>query len=145
MSRAMAESISQREFFGKDKMHHMAAWAVTKHDYDHAQDERLSLQDYMSHPIAFLSKMLGNTMHLHQALRQPGSCQFDNSIIKEINGHVDCKHWEVTPRVDVLKDTGILPSVWAVRHKCNLTTGEITKHKARLNLHRGKQEFGMNY
>jgi hypothetical protein len=29
MSRAMAESVSQREFFGKDKMHYMAAQAVT--------------------------------------------------------------------------------------------------------------------
>ncbi len=27
----------------------------------------------------------------------------------------------------------------------NLTTGAITKHKARLNLHGGKQEFGMTY
>jgi len=39
----------------------------------------------------------------------------------------------------------VLPSVWAVRRKRNLTTGEITKHKARLNLHGGKQEFGMTY
>ena len=69
MSRAMAESISQREFFGKDKMHYMAARAVTKHDYNHAQDAQLSLQDRMRHPIAFLSKMMGDIMHLHQALR----------------------------------------------------------------------------
>jgi hypothetical protein len=32
MSRAMAESVSQREFFGNDKMHYMAARAVTEHD-----------------------------------------------------------------------------------------------------------------
>jgi hypothetical protein len=37
MSQAMAESVSQREFFGKDKKHSMAACAVTKHDYDRAQ------------------------------------------------------------------------------------------------------------
>ncbi len=29
--------------------------------------------------------------------------------------------------------------------KCNLTTGEIVKHKARLNLHRSMQEYGVNY
>jgi hypothetical protein len=66
-------------------------------------------------------------------------------VIKEINGHVNCKHWEGTPQVDVPKDTNVLPSLRAVRHKRNLTTGEITKHKAGLNLHRGKQEFGMTY
>ena len=65
----MAESVSQRKFFGNDKMHYMAARAVTEHDYNRAQDEHLSLQDRMHHPIAFLSEMLGNTMHLHQALR----------------------------------------------------------------------------
>jgi hypothetical protein len=128
MSRAMAESISQREFFGNDKMHYMAAWAVTEHDHDRAHDEHLSLQDRMRHPIAFLSEMLGNVMHLHQALRQPGSHQFVDSVIKEINGHVDQKHWEVTPRADVPEDTDVLPSVWAVRRKRNLTTNEVTKH-----------------
>ncbi len=45
MSRAMVESVSQREFFDKDKMHYMAARAVTKHDYDHAHDLHLLLQD----------------------------------------------------------------------------------------------------
>jgi hypothetical protein len=43
----------------------------------------------MRHPIAFLSKMLGDVMHLHQALHQPDSRQFVDSVIKEINGHVD--------------------------------------------------------
>ena len=89
--------------------------------------------------------MIGDIMHLHQALRQPDSRQFVDSVIKEINDHVDCKHWEVTPQADVLEDTDVLPSVWAVRCKHNLTTGEITKHKACLNLHGRKQEFGMTY
>jgi hypothetical protein len=82
MSQAMANSVSQREFFGKDKMHYMAARAVTEHDYDHAHDEHLSLQDRMHHPIAFLSKMLGNTMHLHHALCQPDSCKFADLVVK---------------------------------------------------------------
>jgi hypothetical protein len=45
MSQAMAESVSQREFISKDKMHYMAACAVTKHDYDRAHNLHLSLQD----------------------------------------------------------------------------------------------------
>ncbi len=32
-----------------------------------------------------------------------------------------------------------------MQRKQDLTTGRGTKHKARLNLHGGKQEFGMNY
>ena len=45
MSQAMVESVSQREFFGKDKMHYMAAPAVIEHDYDFAHDLCLLLQD----------------------------------------------------------------------------------------------------
>jgi hypothetical protein len=89
--------------------------------------------------------MMGDVMHLHQALWHPNACQFVDLVIKEISGHVDCKHWVVTPRSEVPEDTNVLPSVWAVRRKCNLTTRKITKHKACLNLHGGKQEFGMTY
>jgi hypothetical protein len=32
-----------------------------------------------------------------------------------------------------------------MQRKQDLTTGKVTKHKARLNLHGGNQEFGMNY
>ena len=32
-----------------------------------------------------------------------------------------------------------------MRRKRNLTTNEITKYKSRLNLHGGKQVYGMNY
>jgi hypothetical protein len=65
MSRAMAESISQKDFYGKDRMHYMAAQAITSHDYDQAHNEHLALQDWMRHPIAFLAEMMGDIMHLH--------------------------------------------------------------------------------
>jgi hypothetical protein len=32
-----------------------------------------------------------------------------------------------------------------MQRKQDLTMGRVTKHKARLNLHSGKQEFGTNY
>ena len=39
----------------------------------------------------------------------------------------------------------IQQSVWAMRSKRNLTTGDVIKYKARLNLHRGMREYGVNY
>jgi hypothetical protein len=135
MSCAMAEFVSQQDFYGKGRMHYMAAQAITSHNYDQALNEHLALQDRMRHFIAFPAEMMGDIMHLHQALRQPDACQFVNSVIKEINGHADQKHWLVIPKEEVPKDTEIIPSVWALQCKCNLTTGAITKHKARLNLH----------
>jgi hypothetical protein len=145
MSRAMAESVSQKDLYGKGGMHYMAAQAITSRDYNQAHDKHLALQDRMRQPIAFLAGMMGDIMHLHQALWQPDACQFFNSVVKEINGHIDQKHWLVIPKEEVPEDTNIIHSVWALQGKCNLKTGAITKHKARLNLHGGKQKFGMTY
>jgi hypothetical protein len=118
MSCAMAESVSQKDFYGKGRMHYMAAQAITSHNYDQAHNEHLALQDRMRHPIAFLAEMMGDFMHLHQALWQPDACQFVNSVIKEINGHVNQKHWLVIPKEEVPEDTNIILSVWALQHKC---------------------------
>jgi hypothetical protein len=43
------------------------------------------------------------------------------------------------------KEALLVPSVWAMRRKRDLTTNKIIKHKARLNLHGGKQVYGVNY
>jgi hypothetical protein len=90
--------------------------------------------------------MMGDVMYLHQALRQPDSNEFIvESVIKEVNSHVDNNHWKLIPRTEVPEGTEVVPSVWAMQCKRDLTTGKVTKHKARLNLHGGKQEFGTNY
>ena len=39
----------------------------------------------------------------------------------------------------------MLPFVWAMCRKQNLATNKITKYKARLNTHSGKQNYGVNY
>jgi hypothetical protein len=48
-------------------------------------------------------------------------------------------------REDVPPDTDILPAIWTMHRKCNLRTNEIKGHKARLNIHGGKQVYGVNY
>jgi hypothetical protein len=65
MSRAMAESVSQQDFYGRDKMHYMASQAVYEHDYDCLHNSHLDLQDRMRRPIAFLAEMMGDIMYLH--------------------------------------------------------------------------------
>jgi hypothetical protein len=88
---------------------------------------------------------MGDVMYLHQALRQPDSKEFVEAVIKEVNGHVDNNHWKLIPHAEIPEGTEVVPSVWAMQRKRDLTTGKVTKHKARLNLHGGKQEFGTNY
>ena len=66
-------------------------------------------------------------------------------MVKEVNWHVDNKHWELFKQAEAPEDAQVVPSVWSMQRKRNLTTNKITKHKARLNLHGGKQVFGVNY
>ena len=112
---------------------------------DQEHTEHLSLQDRMRHPVAFLAEMCGDVMYFAQAIRQPDGKQFVEAIVKEVNGHVDNQNWRLIKRSEVPEGEPIQQSVWAMRRKRNLTTGEIVKHKARLNLHGGMQEYGVNY
>ena len=147
VSKAMAESIAQKDFYGKSQMHYMAAQSRTEVEFspDELHDQHLILQENMSHPIAFHTEMMGDIMYLNQALEQPDADEFVKAVVKEINGHVENKNWELIRRDQVPADAEVVPSVWAMRRKRNLTTGAITKYKARLNLHGGKQVFGVNY
>jgi hypothetical protein len=152
MSRTMAESIDQRSFFGSSGMHYMSSCATATTGDDDGQtmedcqhDAHLSLQDCMSNPIAFHAEMMGDIMYLNQALHQPDAAHFIEAVITEIYGHVDNKHWQLTKQSDVLPDTDVLLSVWLMRRKRDITSNEIKKYKACLNLHGRKQEYGMNY
>ena len=89
--------------------------------------------------------MMGDIMYLQQVLRQHNSKEFVQAAVKEVNGHVDCKNLVLKKRSKVPDDIQIVPSVWLMRCKCDLTTNKIKPHKARLNLHGGNQIYGMNY
>ena len=65
--------------------------------------------------------------------------------MKEVDGHADNKHYELIKHFHVPKNVEIVLSVWGIHCKCNLTTNEITKFKARLNILGDKQAYGINY
>jgi hypothetical protein len=46
---------------------------------------------------------------------------------------------------EVPDDVQIVPSVWSMQRKRDLTTNKIKSHKAQLNLHGRKQIYGMKY
>ena len=99
----------------------------------------------MRHPVSFLAEMSGDIMYFAQAIKQPDRKQFVEAIVKEVNGHVENRNWELIKRSNVPVGKPIQQSVWPMRCKHNPTSGEIVKHKARLNLHGGMQEYGVNY
>ena len=68
-----------------------------------------------------------------------------DAIIQEVNGHVENKHWALVKQSDIPDGVDVVPSVWSMQCKCDITTNEVKKYKARLNLHGGMQVYGMNY
>ena len=112
-------------------------FALHTHDYD--------IQKQMDQPISFLSKTDADTMYLHQAMSEPDKESFKLAIAKEIADHCKRKHWVVIPRNEVPHEQDVLPAVWSMKRKRDLVTRLPTKHKARINIHGGKQEYGVNY
>jgi hypothetical protein len=94
----MANSVSQSYFYGARNMNYMAHKStIGETDDDLFHDMHIELQELMRNPIAFHAEMMGDIMYLNQALRQPDVKEFVNAVIKEINGHVENKHWELVP------------------------------------------------
>ncbi len=127
-------------------MHYMASQATngdTNEDLFH--NAHLQLQERMRNPIAFHAEMMGDIMYLQQVLKQPDAKEFVQAVIKEVNGHMDSKNWTLQKQSNVPEDVQIVPSVWSLQRKCDLTMNKVKSHKARLNLHSRKQVYGMNY
>jgi hypothetical protein len=99
----------------------------------------------MEDPIAFAASSNPDIMYLDQAMREPDKEQFEQAMLDEVKSHTDLGHWEIVTKKSIPITTKVLPSVWAMRRKRRISTGEAYKWKARLNLHGGKQEHLVNY
>jgi hypothetical protein len=146
MSQRMAESVSQQNIYGEQGMHYMASQATTGDtDEDLFHDTHLQLQEQMRNPIVFHAEIMGDIMYLQQALKQPNAKKYIQAVIQEVNGHVDSNNWTLRKHSEVPEDVQKVPSVWSLQCKRGLTMNKVKSHKARLNLHSGKQVYGMNY
>ena len=102
-------------------------------------------QDDVDDPIAFKASSDHDTMCHHQAMKTPDRKDFTKAMTKEVEDHAEKGHWELIPIEDAPKDTKVMDSVWSMKRKWDNKTRKIHEHKARLNVHGGQQEFGVNY
>ena len=113
--------------------------------YDALHEDDYLLQDEMADPIAFIARSDPDTMYFHQAMKQPDRKQWRAAVVKEVNDHIERKHWRLIPRTEVPDGYEVLPAVWSMKRKRNIKTREVYKWKARLNVHGGKQTYAVNY
>ena len=113
--------------------------------WDVFHDGGYDVEEELDDPIAFVASNNKDVMYLDDAMKEPDSDQFKAAMDEEIRAHTENGHWKIRKRLDVPVGTKILPSVWAMRRKRRISTNLPYKYKARLNLHGGKQEYGVNY
>jgi Reverse transcriptase (RNA-dependent DNA polymerase)/GAG-pre-integrase domain len=95
--------------------------------------------------MALAARSDPDILYLNEALAADDRAEFVRAMDKEVQAHVENKNWEIVLRSDIPKDKKVLPAVWAMRRKRDIATRQVTKWKARLNLHGGKQTKGIDY
>jgi Reverse transcriptase (RNA-dependent DNA polymerase) len=133
----MLESIQQRE----DEVEERLPISLQAACYD---DQFMTMIDD-ENPMCLLARTDGDTMYWDQALKQHDASNFIQAAIDEVTTHQDNKHWKVIARSEVPDDMPVLDAVWSMKRMRRLLTNEIYKWKARLNLHGGQQDHGVNY
>ena len=69
-------------------------------------------------------------MTLDEALRQPDREQFIAAMKKELEDHINCKHWKVVPANAIPPPKRAIPMVWSMKRKRD-PLSNIIKWKAR--------------
>jgi Reverse transcriptase (RNA-dependent DNA polymerase) len=105
--------------------------------------------DYVSYPtwmenVSLQATSDPDTLYYHQVLREPDQHKFIEAMEHEIKQHNDNHNWTLVKRSSVPTTSRVLPSVWSMRRKRDLTTGAVMKYKARLNVDGSRQNKGID-
>ena len=104
-------------------------------DVDHNQD-----------PIfAYAASADPDTLYHHQAMKEPDAPLFREAMTKEFIDQWDNDNFLLKQRSEIPNNARVLPGVWAMKRKRKVLTGEVYKHKARLNLDGSKQIKDLDY
>lgn len=98
----------------------------------------------LSDPIAFATSADPYTMYHHQEMKESDAEEFVTAMNQELSAHEQNNHWEIVDKDIIPTNMKILPTVWSMNRKRRIATGQVYKYKACLNLHGGKQEYGIN-
>jgi Reverse transcriptase (RNA-dependent DNA polymerase) len=85
-----------------------------------------------------------NCLYYGQAIKASNRDNFRKAMLVELKVHIDRGHWVKMPRMDLPTDVKSIKTVWSFKCKCR-PNGLLLKHKARLCIHGGMQEKGVNF
>ena len=86
-----------------------------------------------------------DTLYYHEALLEPNSDKFREAMAKEWGDQDLNNNFSIVP-IDVVPECkSILPAVWQMRRKRDVSTGEIKKYKTSMNLDGSRMKKGIDY
>ena len=93
----------------------------------------------MQNPVVSLARSQNekDTLYYHEAIQKKDSRNFIEAIVKEMNPHIQKNHWSLIDKSDAPEGHKIIPAVWSMKRKREISTRSIIKYKARLNVHGG--------
>jgi hypothetical protein len=102
-----------------------------------------SICTYAFSPIA--PDMSNNKVFTYtKAMQQPDSAQFIEAMLKEIDNHKSCHHWEIVRQSTIPPGHKTIQAIWSFKRK-GFPDGTLNKHKARLCAHGRMQQWGISY
>jgi len=138
MTQRMSESLKQQ---GRE-----TSFASIDESVEMLHEADYRIQDSMTDPISFSGLIEKDTMYFHEeAMNAPDREEFIKAVVKEINDHIEGKHWEIIDETGVPEDANILDAVWSMKRKRDILTRKVYKWNARLNVHGGQQEYAVNF
>ena len=105
--------------------------------------EPTEFMDKMNDPMALLA-VIGNTMYLHQSMKQPNRAQFLKAMIKEIETQQKENIGGYPYRTSTSRYSNFGINMGHEKEE-KMGTGLVSKYKARLNANGRQQKYGVNY
>jgi len=90
--------------------------------------------DYLHDIHVYKATSDPDTLYYHQAMKQSDADEFRAAMAKEWEDQRRNGNFRIIKKSEVPKGTTVLPSVWQMRRKREVSTGKIKKYKARMNL-----------
>jgi Reverse transcriptase (RNA-dependent DNA polymerase) len=106
---------------------------------------REDISDIALDIIAMKATADPDSLYLHEARKQPDWENFADAMLSEIEQQIAAGVLIIVPRSDVPEGAAVLPSVWQLRRKRDVITGDIRKYKARNNIDGSKMVEGRDY
>ena len=103
------------------------------------------IPDGMGDPITYLAKSDPYIVFYDQSMHEPDQVEFLNVSVWDINRHCNQKYWRMIPQSETPEVEPTLDSLWSMNINRYINTRQFYKCKLRLNMHSGKQDFGVNY